>query len=459
MHISPPKYALAVRQIPDLTLDFTAADWNKIGDWFFMEENYKQAAMAYGKTLAVPPTNEGQMITKYALAKYHIGDLDSCRWAINEVFLLEPGNAFATHVEGLLFGAQEDWEASELALLESLVGMPEQPDFRLNLAYLYQILGRFAEAQIQYEEVIKRDPTHLRARFFRSMALLTQGQYVEGFKEYETRYSMLPLVPQVGKPIWRGAEDLTGKVIVLCAEQGLGDAIQFARYGKWLKNACMAARVIILARPEYVQILSCVYGIDQVISDIKDAGEFDYLAPLMSMPGLSIFGSNPDSVPWYGDCPYMSIAGPDYHLNSDKLQVGFCWQGNRLHANDRFRSMKRSFLAPLLECDIFALNLQHDEPTPEGMSSVPISSIVELAQRINKLDLVITVDTAVAHLAGALNKETWLLTALNPDWRWTAEGDSTPWYPEMRIFRQKKPLDWAPVIYEVKRELLAKISN
>lgn len=442
-------------RIPDLILNYAAADWRKIGDWFFMEENYQKAAMAYSKTLTVPPTNDNQAMTMYALAKYHIGDLESCRWAINEVFLLEPGNSFATHVEGLLFQAQGDFEAAELAILESVANMPEQPDFRLNLAYLYQILGKFKEAQDQYEEVIKRDPTHLRARFFRSMSLLTQGQFKEGFAEYETRYSMIPVVPQIGKPIWRGQEDLTGKRILLCAEQGLGDAIQFARYGQWLKDARGVKHVAILARPEYCDILRCVWGVDEVISNCKDA-EFDYLAPLMSMPGLSL---NQEEKPWYGSVPYMNVALPEIQIGTDKLRVGFCWQGNRQHANDKYRSLPVRYLAPLISCDIFAVSLQHDEPVPDGMSSLPIKSIGDLASHIDALDLVITVDTATAHIAGALNKEVWLMLPVNTDFRWLATGDSTPWYAATRIFRQTRPLEWAPVIKEIREELMLKINS
>lgn len=445
----------AVKRVPDLILDFAAVDWNKVGDWFFMEENYKQAAMAYAKTLTVPPTNEGQMMTKYALAKYHVGDLESCRWAVNEVFLLEPGNPFATHVQGLLLGAQGDFAASELALLESVVNMPEQPDFRLNLAYLYQILGRFADAQKEYEIVIGRDPTNLRARFFRSMSLLTQGQFKEGFKEYETRYALLPLIPQVGKPIWRGEEDLTGKTILLCAEQGLGDAIQFARYAQWLKDKHLVKKVMILARQEYCEILRYVWGVDEVIADIKDAGEFDFLAPLMSMPGLSL---GEDGQPWYGDSPFGSVALPEIQCGTDKLKVGFCWQGNKNHANDRFRSIPSTFLAPLLECDIFALNLQHDIPAFGNINQLPISSIMDLAQHINTLDLVITVDTAAAHIAGAFGKPVWMMLPVNGDWRWGLDSYKTPWYPSMAIFRQKTPLDWAPVIENVRKALVLKIN-
>ncbi len=442
-------------RIPDLVLDYAAADWNKVGDWFFMEENYKQAAMAYARTLTVPPTNEGQAMTKYALAKLHIGDLDSCDWALREVFLLEPVNQFATHVEGLLLQAQGDFEAAELAILESVANMPDRPDFRLNLAYLYQILGRFAEAEKEYGEVIRRDPTNLRARFFRSMSLLTQGKFREGFTEYETRYSLLPLVPQIGKPIWRGQEDLTGKRILLCAEQGLGDAIQFARYGKWLKEEKKASHVAILARPEYCEILRLIWDIDLVVSDYKDA-EFDFLAPLMSMPGLSL---SAEDKPWYGSVPYIDVGLPEIQCGTDRLKVGFCWQGNRQHANDKYRSMPPSYLAPLLNCDIFALSLQHNEPVPDNMSSVSIPSILDLSRQINALDLVITVDTATAHIAGALNKEVWLMLPTNPDFRWLATGDSTPWYANMRIFRQTKPLDWSSVIRDIRKELLIKIAS
>lgn len=445
------------RQIPDLILDYAAADWRKVGDWFFLEENYEKAAMAYSKMLTVPPTNDNQCMTMYALSKYHIGDLASCRWAVKEVFLLDPDNAFATHVEGLLFNAEGDWEASELALLESVVKIPDQPDFRLNLAYLYQILGRFKDAQLQYEAAIKLNPANLRARFFRSLSLLTQGKFEEGFKEYEVRYSMIPLVPQIGKPIWRGQEDIAGKTILLCAEQGLGDAIQFSRYGQWLKDKHRVKRAIILARKEYVDLLKRVWGIDDVVDKIDaDSAEFEYLAPLMSMPGLSMT----EGAPWYGVSPYMSIPASDtLKLQSEKLKVGFCWQGNRQHQNDRFRSIKPELFDSLLDMDICAVSLQHDEPLLRNMNSLGIGGILELAQAIDQLDLVITVDTATAHIAGALGKEVWMMVPVNVDFRWGLGSSSTPWYPSMKIFRQTEPLKWGPVLKSVEAALAEKISS
>ncbi len=443
------------KRVPDLILDYSAADWRQIGDWFYLGENYAKAAMAYGKAITAPPTNENQLLNMYAIAKYHVGDLDSCRWAIGEAFLLEPQNAFSTHIEGLVLGAENKFDESHAYLIESMSKMPENVDYRLNLAYLYQIMGKFDKAQEQYEVAIKLDPSALRIRVFRAMSLLTQGKLEEGYREYELRYSMLPLVPQIGKPIWRGQEDLTGKTIVLCAEQGLGDAIQFARYAQWIKDAHGVKKVIVLARPEYLDTLTHIWGVDEAVSEILADGEFDYLAPLMSMPGLSF----KDGDPWYGECPYMSVPEPEIQCNTDKLKVGFCWQGNKQHMNDRFRSIPARLLEPLLECDIFALSLQHDQPPLVNMSSIQINSVLELAKRISTLDLVITVDTATAHIAGALGKEVWMMCPLNSDWRWQATGYRTPWYSSMAIFRQTKPLDWEPVIENVRKALVMKISE
>ncbi len=188
----------------------------------------------------------------------------------------------------------------------------------------------------------------------------------------------------------------------------------------------------------------------------SDSAEFDYLAPLMSMPGLSL----EDGKPWYGSAPYMAV--PDLTaitIKSDKLKVGFCWQGNRQHQNDRFRSIKPELLDSLLDMDICPISIQHKEPLLRNMNSVGISNILELAQAIDSLDLIITVDTATAHIAGALGKEVWMMVPTNPDFRWLAKGETTPWYPSMKIFRQTEPLKWGPVIKSVEQALAEKISS
>lgn len=451
--------SIASRAVPDLSSAFTVEDWVRIGDLFFIERNYQKAGMAYSEAITIPPTDKYGVLTKYALCKMKTGDLRSCEWAINEAFQLEPESPFAYHAQAMLLHTKGEFEVSACLFRKAVEIMPDNPDFRLNFAYLLQTIGKFPEAEAQYGAVIERNPAHMEARFYRALALLTQGRFEEGFQEYEMRYALnISPVPQNGKTVWRGQESIAGKKILLCCEQGLGDAVQFARYATWLKRVHGVSQVILAAKPDWHKLLSCIEDIDAVVADDLN-GDYDFHCPIMSMPGLSLDDFGLKSSPWPGTGkPYLHIGAPRVTITTDVPKVGLVWKGNPAHGNDHYRSMEAEEFEPLLDLPCLFFNLQHDARYPGNTGKVvdlKLDSVFSLAERIAEMDVVVTVDTATLHIAGAIGIHALGLLACGPDFRWGLGKSTTPWYPSIKLFRQSHPLEWKSVIAEVREHLLA----
>ena len=358
---------------------------------------------------------------------------------------------------------------AELVLRKALRFGRNNPETLANLSAALNENGKFDEAEKMLRNCIRKVPDHLQARHNLSLLRLLKGDFEQGWPGFELRNAAanraLPVCAQnCGAPDWRG-ENLKGRSIVLYAEQGLGDTIQFARYAKPL--ATQGATVSIQCQPALMDILRTIDGVSQVLSNDDIAGRVDYKASLLSLPALlnTVEDNIPDSVPY--------IRAPqDEHDRwsgvlagvSDKPRVGLVWAGNPDNKTDHKRSIALHQFIPLLErTDIFVMSLQVgaaasqvDELPPANKPYVlfpRIRPLGEVAAALENLDLLITVDTALAHLAGALNVPVWTLITHFPDWRWMLDRDDTPWYPSMRLFRQPTPGNWGAVIEDVSQAL------
>lgn len=325
-------------------------------------------------------------------------------------------------------------------------------------------------------EAIKLRPDYADARMALGMSLLLQGRFAEGLAEYEYRHNSTKLVPitlQLG-PMWNG-QDVGGKRLLVIAEQGFGDAIQFVRYAVVLRELGAEA-VYVGCRAPIAQLLSGARGVTRVFAEGERLPEFDAWAPLMSLPYL--LGTTLDTVP--APVPYLS-AEPERVLawsqrlsDAPGLRVGLVWQGNPDQRVDRGRSIALSELAPLAAVPGLRLISLQKGPGIEQLtkleSVVRIESLgpafdagpaafLDTAAVIVNLDLVITTDTAVAHLAGALGRPVWLLLRHPPEWRWLLDRPDSPWYPTMRLFRQEPggtgASTWSNVVECVAEELHA----
>jgi len=291
------------------------------------------------------------------------------------------------------------------------------------------------------------------------MLQLLEGDFVNGWKNYEWRWRtpQQHLRRHRDKPEWDGQPAPDRTVLVHC-EQGLGDSIQFIRYLPSI--ARHVGSVVLECQPEAKRLFESIPGLAKVVTPSETTPEYDVQVPLLGLPRL--FGTTLDTIP--NQVPYLRppLAKPDaLDLSTDKLKVGLAWAGNPNHRNDAFRSMQWPDCQALLETDtVHFVSIQHnpgDEATDalgqagHATDAAPhCTDLAATAAIVAQLDLVIAVDTATAHLAGALGKPVWLLLPFAGEWRWLHNREDSPWYPTMRLFRQPRPGDWRSVIDRVR---------
>lgn len=365
---------------------------------------------------------------------------------------------------GALLAKQKRFAAAETAYDLALLIDPRSAPAWSNLGVLCACMKREAEAERCYRTALESDPDYAAARFNLSYLLLRQGRFEEGWASLEARDWFVPLAAHMDCPRWQG-EPLTGKSLLIGYEAGHGDMVQFCRYANLLKVQG-AAHIALTCHPALKPLLATLDGADEVISygEPIPADRWDFWSPLLSLPGLckTRLGSIPATLPYLHAAPER-LAKWAPSLPPEGVRVGLVWKGNPQHENDADRSLPGlETLAPLWTVSgVRFISLQkgagEDEARqpPGGLPLVDLGSRMEdfadAAAIVAGLDLVICVDTAVAHLAGALGKPCWvLLPDYKTDWRWLTGRSDSPWYPEtLRLFRQTAMGDWTPVVAEV----------
>jgi tetratricopeptide (TPR) repeat protein len=325
--------------------------------------------------------------------------------------------------------------------------------------------GRWREAHALYQARLPGQPS-VEGHYAYALSLLTAGYFLEGWQHYEFRW-LRESVPSVRRelrcPTWAGQE-LTGKAILLHVEQGFGDFIQFARYIPRVKAS--GATVILRVSRPLKDLARCFAGIDRILERDDVLPEFDFCIYMASLP--RVFGTDLASIP--ADIPYLR-SEPERSARwaqrlgaRDTLRVGLAWAGNPQHPNDRYRSMKLGALSPLWKVAGVRYVLLQKGPAAAEAEGLPVGLDVanlgpeledfsDTAALISELDLVLCVDTVVAHLAGALGKPVWLMLPRPADFRWMEEREDSPWYPTLRLFRQSRRDDWTDVLERVKAAL------
>lgn len=332
-----------------------------------------------------------------------------------------------------------------------------------NFAIAVGQTGRVEEA-IRLMESDERPPRSYR-QYVRGLALVSAGRLAEGWPFHEFRWACEPLVrerPQLAMPRWCG-QDLAGKRIVIRAEQGYGDTLQFLRYAPWLKR--MGATVYVRVQEGFEPEGLSFDGVDRILVG-AELVQADFFIPCMSLPG--VFGTELESIPL--PIPYVHVREDVADRwsrripKAGKLRVGVVWAGNPAHQRDRHRSIPLAALAPLFAIPgvaFYSLQKGPAESEIPGSSfaehlenlAPDLTSYADTAAAIANLDLVICVDTSVAHLAGAVGCPTWVLIPKPADWRWMLDRRNNPWYPSIRLFRQRERRQWAPVIDAVAEAL------
>lgn len=382
---------------------------------------------------------------------------------------LDPGNA---KIENDLGNALFEIDRLEEAFshYERAIGFaPAFVNAHVNAGNTLFHLMRVEDAIAGYDRALALDPAHGEARSNRALAFLVSGRFREGFAEYEWRWRKpgFPPARELPAPLWDGAP-LGGRTILLHAEQGIGDTLQFARYAPLVK--ARGGRVVLECQPALASLLESVAGVERVVAKGDALPPFDLHAPLLGLP--RIFDTTVETIP--ADVPYVRPPlGPSVATGeAGRRRIGVAWAGNPDNVNDRNRSIDPALLAPLAEAPGCRLVILQVGPGRAAIAGHPfLEGAVDLGERLPDfaatarwvagLDLVITVDTALAHLAGALAVPVWTLVPFRPDWRWLIGRDDSPWYPTMRLFRQRHRGDWEGVIREVAAALerLARVEN
>ncbi len=455
---------------------------------------YKQCHGAQGAGAnAAPPARDPDELVRAGAEAHRAGRLDEAERAYRAALALVPGHTLAEHYLGVIEAHRGNLGDALPRLERTAAAHPDEPDFQVhlglacaasdrfddaiacyrralalapghagawnNLGLALQEQNRRDEAADAFREALAADPDAHRVRWNLAMARLSLGDR-GGWRDYESRLSVPELggrVPDPGVPRL-DTTDVRGRTILVEGEQGLGDTLQFARYASTL--ASRGARVVVRAPPSLAGLLRTVPGVAEVV-DPQARPRCDAWLPLASLPGLldaSPWGE-PSTGPYLrADAALVSAMRAELGERRARVRAGIAWAGNPRHPNDRRRSCPLASLAPLLaRADVDWYSLQRGDGEDQ-IAHVPAASRLHLldarndferkAALIENLDLVVSVDTSIAHLAGALGKPVWILLPFAADWRWGVAGATTGWYASARLFRQPSVGDWSSVVRE-----------
>jgi tetratricopeptide (TPR) repeat protein len=421
-----------------------------------------QALVACGRTeaaigvlfMALDAAPESWVIhASLAQTLFNVDDLQPALHHGLAAFHIEQNHANAITLSGILvaLGRFDD------ALAFNAQALAERPDCEAalgNRALALQGLGCLDEAVVAARQAViaSRDAPAVRRHL--AHILLSMGQMEEGWAEYEARLSIPKAVPPwfAAAPQWQG-QDITGRTILLHTEQGLGDMLQFVRYVPLV--AARAGRVILVVQQPLVRLLQVTPGATQVIAAGDPLPPFDVACMVMSLPHR--FGTTLDNVP--PALPYAGLFAPPAGDREASLRVGLVWAGNGAFRSDRHRSISKAALAALVGIPgIQFFSLQHQAPEAAEEFGVielmtGVQDFADTAALVAGLDLVISVDTSVAHLAATMGKPVWLLSRQQGCWRWLHDRADSPWYPTLRILRQTTPDDWGEMIDQLRHDL------
>ncbi len=347
---------------------------------------------------------------------------------------------------------------------EALRLAPDTPNIRTYLGSTLREIGLFAEAEAMCREAIRIDPGDYEAHYTLAYLLLLLGRLPEGWQAFEARRRIARLNPlQCPQPVWDGTPNTESRILVH-AEEGFGDTLQFCRYAPLLAHR---AQIVFAVPPALVRLMVSLPGVEQIVGLDGAVPAFDMHLPLLSAPHRlgTTLDNIPAAVPYLWADPNLAALWQLRLRALPGLRVGLVWAGNPSHHQDRYRSISAEKLSRLADVPgVSFVSLQKSRATespsaaPPGMTlhdwTDELHDFADTAALIAGLDLVISVDTSVVHLAGALGKPVWLLNRLDPDWRWLLGRTDSPWYPSLRQFRQSHAGDWDSVIQALREALL-----
>lgn len=463
--LNEQKKAEAIAEARRATADFpdVAAAWTTLGLLLAGANKFADAVEPFEKAAALSPQAaevQSNLAAVYGKLKRWVDSEAAARKAVE----IDPQHATAWGNLGNCLRDQGRYDEAAAALTKCLALRPTDAEAAGNFALTFAAVGRHADALAWYDQSLALRPDNGEVRFNRALTYLTLGDYARGWPDYEYRWhtdAMRGKRRTFPTPEWDGVAELAGKTVLLVPEQGLGDFIQFVRFAKPLADR--GANVVVQSPPELAALTATVPGVSRVVSADRAELTVHTHAHLLSLPHL--LKVNAEGI--HGE-PYMTPPADTVAKWQGRLKtvpgfkVGIAWQGNPKHTGDRWRSVPLAKFAPLAAIPGVTLCGVQKGHGREQMADVPfplldfgeeLADFTDTAGLLANLDLLITIDSAVAHLAGAIGAKVWTLLAANSDWRWMTGRTDSPWYSSMRLFRQPKVQDWDAVFRDVERAL------
>jgi Flp pilus assembly protein TadD len=459
-------YREAVRLRPD-----HVDGWNNLGVLLADQGRHADAEPCYRAAVRLQPNNP-ELHNNLGVALVGLERLDDAEASYREALRLQPDNAAAHNNLGNCLRQHNRLEDAAASLREAIRLKPSYAEAHNNLGIVLAHSGKIAEGMARYDEALRLRPDYPEAHLNRSLALLSTGDFARGWAEYEWRWKMPTIKPPKFKqPRWDGSP-LAGRTVLLHAEQGLGDTIQFIRYASLLQ--ALGGRVVLDCPVPLVELAASCPGVSQVVARGSALPPFDVWATLLSIPGLlhTTLETIPAAIPYVKADPERVRYWQQELASVPGLRVGISWQGSKQHRGDRVRSVPLTRFASLAKTgSVRLLSLQKGLGTEQlaeaaaagwevlDYGSRTEASFADTAALMLNLDLIVTVDSAVAHVAGALGLPVWVATPYAADWRWLRHREDTPWYPTLRLFRQPVPGDWDIVFQRLSGALTAQTQD
>ena len=462
--------AQCIRRALDLKPDFAAAHAN-LGAVLQSQQRHEEAAASIRRALELKPD--------YAEGHNNLGTvlqqqlrLDEAAASYRRALDLKPDYAEAHFNLGAVLAKQEQFDEAAASYRRAMELKPHDAEVHNGLAVVLAAQHKLDEAAACSRRALELKPEYAEAHFNYALTLLLMGRLAEGWREYEWRLKRKgEEQPALAQPRWTGSPP-AGRTILLRSEQGLGDTLQFIRYAEVVRQQGATVKIEV---PRSLVPLLEQSGLRGLVVEGTPLGDFDFHVPLMSL--LGIFGTTLESIP--GGVPYISAKEHlverwrDVLRATDDFKIGIVWQGNPSHPTDRYRSIPLAHFAPLAQNGVELISLQQGfgceqlagvrgkfvvRELGEGVDKQH-GAFMDTAAIIKNLDLVVTCDSAVAHLAGAMGARVWVPLAFLPDFRWMLARADSPWYPTMRLFRQSVRGDWSTVFQGIARELSSVLKN
>ncbi len=437
--------------------DYAQAQYN-LGNTLKQQGKLEQARARFEQAVALRP-DFAEAHNNLGSILWRQGKLDQAGPRFEQALALRPDYAEAHNNLGNVLVSQGKLDEAAASYEQTLALRPDLADVHNNLANVRLGQGKLDEAASHYKQALALRPNYAEAQLGLAVCFLVEGDFERGWPAYEGRLRLPGLEPQPGLPRWTG-QPLAGRSLLLLAEQGLGDTLHFVRYARLLKER--GARVALATQAALGKLLANHPDLDElfILGAGKKLPRSDFYLPLLSAPGA--FHTDAATIPC--DVPYLTAdaglvdAWRRELAGIDGFKVGIAWQGSRDYRFDRWRSMPLDCFAPLARLPgVRLISLQKgigseqvarvDFPLLDlsGRLDEVTGPFMDTAAVISSLDLVVTANTAIAHLAGALGVPVWLALQFSPDWRWLLGRDDSPWYPTMRLFRQTTFGQWSDV--------------